>query len=88
MPDVRAEIDELRLSLQTARDERVLLVTIEERVAALREVYRRDQSQFTDDEVQFLRGLMPVTRALRAFLRESRRNRRRGGAEARQLALL
>lgn len=90
MPDVRSAIDELRQSLRSVRDERELLLTIADRVDALRDLYRRDRSLFAEDDIRFLRGLTPVTRALGCFVEEQRRRSRASHrlANARQLALL
>jgi hypothetical protein len=65
---VRQTIDELRRSLGQLTAEAELLGLISAGLETLRQAFRSDRSQFTPEDIDFLKSLSEVSEHLRAFV--------------------
>ena len=67
MPSASDAIGEIRAALDSKTKESELLTLIENRLSELRQRYKSNRSEFTGEEIEFLKSLSPLQEALREF---------------------
>lgn len=87
MPSISEAICELHAALDSNTNENQLVELIEQRLSFLRASYREHWEEFKDEDIQFLKSLVPLQEALREFIEAIEDKRKiRTREDARELA--